>query len=86
MGQYATETLMVLAVAADDVVSVREGIERVLGILARLPMTADILHAVWVVDGDVRRTNADDRAVLLVKSQHLAMAIPGGVEADVGDV
>lgn len=86
VGQYATETLMVLTVGADDVVSVRKGIERVLGVLARLPMTADILHAVWVVDGDVRRTDADDRAVLLVKSQYFTMAIPGGVEADVGDV
>lgn len=77
---------MVLAVGADDVVSVSNGINSVLGILSRFPMTADILHAVWVVDGKVRRTNADDRAVLLVKSQYLTMAIPGGVEANVGDV
>lgn len=49
-------------------------------------MAADILHAVWVVDGNVRRSNADDRAVLLVKSQYLTMTIPGGVEANVGDV
>lgn len=77
---------MVFAVGADDVVSVGNRIDSVLGVLARLPMTADILHAVWVVDGNVRRTNADDRAVLLVKSQHLTMTIPGGVEANVGDV
>lgn len=77
---------MVLAVGADDVVSVRKGIDSVLGVLARFPMAADILHAVWVVDRNVRRTNADDRAVLLVKSQYLTMAIPRGVEANVGDV
>lgn len=77
---------MVLAVGADDVVSVRNGIDSVLGVLARFPMTADILHAVWVVDGEVCRTNADDRAVFLVKSQYLTMTIPGGVEANVGDV
>lgn len=77
---------MVLAVGADDVVSVRNGIDSVLGVLARFPMTADILHAVWVVDRNVRRTNADDRAVLLVKFQHLTMTIPGSVEANVGDV
>lgn len=77
---------MVLAVGADDVVSVRNGIDNVLGVLARFPMTADILHAVWVVDRNVRRTNADDRTVLLVKFQHLTMTIPGGVEANVGDV
>lgn len=86
VGQYAAETLMVLAVGADDVVPVRNGIDSVLGVLARLPMTADILHAIWVVDGKVRRTDADDRAVLLVKSQYLTMTISGGVEADVGDV
>lgn len=77
---------MVFAVGADDVVSVGNRIDSVLGVLARLPMTADILHAVWVVDGNVCRTNADDRAVLLVKSQYLTMTIPGGVEANVGDV
>lgn len=77
---------MVLAVGADDVVSVRNGIDSIFGVLARFPMTADILHAVWVVDGNVRRTNADDRTVLLVKFQHLTMTIPGGVEANVGDV
>lgn len=77
---------MVLAVGADNVVSVRKGIDSVLGVLACFPMAADILHAVWVVDGNVRRTNADDRAVLLVKSQHLAMTISGGVEAKVGEV
>lgn len=77
---------MVLAVGADDVVSVRKGMNSVLGVLARLPMTADILHAVWVVDGKVRRTNADDGAVLLVKSQYFTMTILGGVEASVGDV
>lgn len=77
---------MVLAVGADDVVSVRNGIDSVLWVLACFPVTADILHAVWVVDGKVRRANADDRAVLLVKSQYLTMAIPGGVEANVGDV
>lgn len=77
---------MVLAVGADDVVSVKNGIDSVLGVLARFSMTADILHAVWVVDGNVRRTNADDRAVLLVKFQYLTMTIPGGVESNVGDV
>jgi hypothetical protein len=77
---------MVLAAGADDVVSVRNRIDSVLGVLARLPMTADILHAVWVVDGKVRRTYTDNRAVLLVKSQYLTMTIPGGVEANVGDV
>lgn len=86
VGQYATEPLMVLAVGADDVVPVRNGIDSVLGVLARLPMPADILHTVWVVDGEVRRANADDRPVLLVKSQYLTMTIPGGVEANVGDV
>lgn len=77
---------MVLAVGADDVVSVRNRIYSVLRILSRFPMAADVLHAVWVVDGNVRRTNADDRAVLLMKFQYLTMAIPGGVEANVGDV
>lgn len=77
---------MVLAVGADDVVSVRNRIYSVLRILARFPMAADVLHAVWVVDGNVCRTDADDRAVLLVKFQYLTMAISGGVEANVGDV
>lgn len=77
---------MVLAVGADDVVPIRNGIDSVLGVLACLPMAADILHAVWMIDGNVRRTNADDRAVLLVKFQYLTMTISGGVEANVGDV
>lgn len=77
---------MVLAVGADDVVSVRHGIDGVLGVLARFPMTTDILHAVWVVDRQVSRTNAHNRAVLLVKSQHLTMTIAGSVEAKVREV
>ena len=77
---------MVLAAGADDVVPVGNSIDSVLGVFARLAMTADILHAVWVVDGKVRWTNADNRAVFLVKSQYLTMTIPGGVEANVGDV
>lgn len=67
VGQHAAETLVVLAVGADDVASVEHVVESVLGVLARLAVAAHILHAVRVVDGDVRRAHADDRAVLLVK-------------------
>lgn len=77
---------MVLAVGADDVVPVRHGIDSFLRVLACFPMTTDILHSVRMVDGEVGRTNADDRPVLLVKSQYLTMTIAGDEDASVGDV
>lgn len=77
---------MVLTVGADDVVSVEHAGCSVLWVLACFPMTADILHAIRVIDRQVRRANANNRAVLLVKSQYLTMTVPGGVEANVGDV
>lgn len=83
MRQSSAEELVVSAVGTDDVITVNSNDDVILAILSRLTMATNLFHAIGVVDRDVVGTDADDRAVFLVKFEHPMMALTGEYHADV---